>query len=133
MNMKVLGASTALGLLLSGVSAQGHHSFAAEFDADKPVKLLGTVTRIEWTNPHVWIYLDVKGPDGHVVNWAIEATAPNTMHRQGFRMDRLPPGTVLMVDGYLAKKGPPRAKGRRVTLPDGQVLVVAPSDGPDPR
>jgi hypothetical protein len=127
MNRKVLGASTALGLLLSSASALGHHSFAAEFDADKPVRLQGAITKIEWTNPHVWIYLDVKGPDGKVVNWAIETTAPNAMSRRGFHKDALPAGTVLIVYGYLAKQGPPKAKGLTVTLSDGQVLVVASS------
>src|ERR1700733_5384535 len=95
MNRKVLGASTALGLLLPGASALGHHSFSAEFDADKPVRLEGAISRLERTNPHVGIYLDVKGPDGKVVNWAIEATAPNAMSRRGFHKEALPPGTVL--------------------------------------
>jgi hypothetical protein len=129
MNRKVLGASTALGLLLSGASVLGHHSFSAEFDADKPVRLEGAISRIEWTNPHVWIYLDVKGPDGKVVSWAIETTAPNAMSRRGFHKDALPPGTVLIVYGYLAKKGPPRAKGQTVTLSSGQVLTVASGTG----
>jgi hypothetical protein len=126
MNAKVLGASTALGLLLSGASALGHHSFAAEFDADRPVRLNGTITKIEWTNPHASIYLDVKGPDGKVVNWAIETTAPNAMSRMGFHRDALPAGTVLSVYGYLAKLGPPKAKGLTVTLSNGRSWLCRP-------
>lgn len=113
--------------LLSGLSVQAHHSFAAEFDADKPVKLQGTVTKMEWVNPHSWIYIDVKGEDGSVVNWAIETGAPNAMFRRGFRKDSLPIGTQIVVDGYQAKNGTAKANGRNVTLPDGRVLFVGSS------
>ena len=107
--------------------AIAHHSFAAEYDADKPVTLTGSVTKMAWINPHSWIYIDVKGKDGSVVNWAIETGAPNAMFRRGFRKDSLPVGTQIVVDGYQAKNGTAKANGRNVTLPDGRVLFVGSS------
>jgi hypothetical protein len=114
-------------LLLSGVPVWAHHSFAAEFDAKKPVQLRGTVTKMEWTNPHVWIYLDVKGPDGKVVNWMIEAGGPNVLFRRGFTKDSLPVGTEILVTGFQSKDGANRANGKDVKLPDGQTLFLGSS------
>ena len=115
------------GLILCAKTASAHHSFAAEFDADKPVKLKGVVTRMDWFNPHAWIYLDVKGDDGKVANWGIETGAPNALLRRGFTKDYLKPGTEIVVEGYRAKDGSMRANGSTVTLPDGKKLFLGTS------
>ena len=115
------------GLLLNATLVFAHHSFAAEFDAKKPVKLRGTVTKMEWINPHAWIHVDVKGPDGKVVNWMIEAGTPNTLFRRGFTKNSLAPGTEILVDGYQSKDGSNRANGRDVTFPDGRKLFLGSS------
>src|ERR1700735_1463361 len=104
--------------------ASAHHSFAAEYDADKPVTLTGSVTKMAWINPHSWIYVDVKKLDGNVENWAVEAGHPGTWIRAGFTKESLPPGTVILVNGYRAKDGALRANGRDITLPDGRSLFV---------
>ena len=120
-------AMAGLGLLLSTVPLVAHHAFASEFDATKPVQLKGTVTKMEWINPHSWIHIDVKKPDGTVENWAVEAGAPNAMFRRGFRTDSLAPGTEVLVDGWLAKSKPLTANGRNIKLPNGQTLFVGSS------
>ena len=107
--------------------ALAHHSFAAEFDADKPVKVKGTVTKMEWVNPHVWIHLDVKQPDGKVENWAFEAGTPSVLFRRGFTRQSLLPGTEILIDGYQAKAGGNRGNGRDVTFPDGKTLFMGSS------
>ena len=126
-------------LLLAGVSlVRGHHSFAAEFDANKPVQLRGSVVRVEWINPHTWIHIDVKEPDGRVERWMIEGGTPNTLLRRGLTRNSLPQGTEILVDGYRAKNGTNRANGRDLTFPDGRRLFMgssgigAPKDGKDP-
>ena len=101
-----------------------HHAFTAEFDANKPVKLRGVVTKVELINPHSWIHIDVKEPDGTVVNWAIEGGTPNTLFRMGITKDSLPAGTEVLVDGYQAKDGSRRANGRDITLPDGKKVFI---------
>jgi hypothetical protein len=114
-----------------------HHSFAAEFDANGPVTLRGTVTRMEWINPHSWIHIDVKNPDGTVTEWMIEGGTPNTLYRRGFTKDALKTGTEIVVVGYKAKNGAHRANGRDLMLPDGRRLFLgssgtgAPLDGSD--
>jgi hypothetical protein len=114
-----------------------HHSFAAEFDANKPIQLKGTVVKVEWINPHTWIHVDVKEPDGKVTRWMIEGGTPNTLLRQGLTRASLPQGTEILVDGYRAKSGANRANGRDVTFPDGRRLFMgssgtgAPRDGRD--
>ena len=119
--------------ILAGAQASAHHAFAAEFDAKKPVKLRGTVTKMEWINPHAWVHIDVKKDDGSVDEWMIEAGTPNTLLRRGFTRDSLKPGTEIIVDGYQSKDGSLRANGRDVTLPNGQTLFLgtASSDAPD--
>lgn len=108
-------------------SASAHHAFAAEFDAKKPVNFKGTITKMEWVNPHTWLHVDVKGPDGKVVNWAIEAGTPNVLFRRGFKKETLLPGTEIAIDGYQAKDGSHRANGRDLTFADGRKLFLGSS------
>jgi len=116
-----------VGLFLNAAPVLAHHAFAAEFDAKRPVQLKGTVSRMEWINPHAWIHVDVKSPDGTVVNWMIEAGTPNTLFRRGFTKDSLQPGTEIFVDGYQAKDGSNKANGRDITFPDGRKLFLGSS------
>jgi hypothetical protein len=124
---KLAVAIAAAGLLLNAAPVFAHHAFAAEFDAKKPVKMRGTVTKMEWINPHAWIYIDVKDADGKVVQWMIEAGTPNTLFRRGLTKNSLAPGTEILVDGYQSKDGSNRANGRDVTFPDGRKLFLGSS------
>jgi len=117
-------AAAVLFLVLAVKPALAHHAFAAEFDAKRPIKLRGTVTKMEWINPHAWIHIDVKKPDGTVEEWMIEAGTPNTLLRRGFTKDSLKAGTEVVVDGYQSKDGSLRANGRDITLPNGQTLFL---------
>ena len=110
-----------------------HHAFAAEFDSKRPIKLRGTVTKMEWINPHAWIHIDVKMPEGATEEWMIEAGSPNTLLRRGLTRESLKPGTEILVEGYQSKDGTLRANGRDVTLPNGQTLFLGSSnpDAPD--
>src|SRR5271154_1968487 len=130
MRTKLAMAVAGVGLLLSAAPVWAHHAFAAEFDSTKPVKLRGTVTKMEWINPHAWIHIDVKNADGTVTSWMIECGSPNTLFRRGVTKDSLPAGTEVLVDGYLAKDGSNRANGRDVTLTDGKKLFLG-SSNPD--
>jgi len=117
-------AGAAVLLTLAAAPGWAHHSFAAEFDARQPVNFTGTVTRMQWTNPHVWIHVDVTQPDGTVEKWAIEAGTPNVLFRRGFTKDSLKAGTEIIVDGYRAKDGSHRANGRDLTFVDGRTLFL---------
>ena len=137
MRTKVLGVIAGVGILAAAVPALAHHAFSAEFDANKPLKLTGTVTKMEWINPHAWIHMDVKQPDGKVISWMIEGGTPNTLFRRGFTKTSLTPGTEIVVDGYQAKDGTNKGNGRDVTFKDGRKLFLgssgtgAPQDGRD--
>ena len=112
------------GFLMAGVPVWAHHAFAAEFDSSRPVKLTGTVTKWELVNPHSWIHLDVKGPDGKVTEWMVEGGSPNALFRLGFTKDSLPPGTEIVVEGYAAKDGANRAVGANLTFTNGKRLFM---------
>ena len=129
MRMKLATVVGIVGLAICGgaASVSAHHAFAAEFDANKPVSFKGTITRMEWVNPHTWMHIDVKKPDGTTENWAIEAGTPNVLFRRGFTKESLLPGTEVVVDGYQAKDGSHRANGRDLTFPDGRKLFLGSS------
>ena len=116
------------GLLMAAAPMWAHHAFAAEFDAQKPVKLKGTVAKVEFINPHSWIHMDVKDADGKVTRWMVEGGSPNALFRRGVTKDALPQGTEISVDGYQAKDGSNRANGRDITFADGKKLFVGGSN-----
>jgi hypothetical protein len=110
--------------LVAAWPARAHHAFASEFDAKKPVKFTATVTKMEWINPHAWMHVEVKKPDGTTENWMIEAGSPNSLFRRGITKDTVRVGMQVVVDGYQARDGSRRANGRDVTLPEGKKLFL---------
>ena len=122
-----LAVLAAAGALFAAVPVWAHHAFSAEFDANAPVKLRGTVTKWELVNPHSWIHLDVKGPDGKVTEWMVEGGSPNALFRLGFTKDSLPPGTEIIVEGYAAKDSANRAVGASLTFTNGKKLFLSSS------
>jgi len=135
---KTIGAVAAAALGALAAPAIAHHSFAAEFDANDPVELKGTITKMEWINPHSWLHIDVKNPDGTTTAWMIEGATPNTLLRRGFTRDNVKAGTEITIVGYRAKNGANRANGRDLVLADGSRLFMgspgtgAPEDGAEP-
>ncbi|HEY7334253.1 MAG TPA: DUF6152 family protein [Bryobacteraceae bacterium] len=120
-NTNVCIAIATLGLACA-IPLAAHHSFAAEFDGSKAIRLRGKLTKIEWTNPHSYFYVDVAGDNGAVVNWSCEAGSPGALSRRGFKRGDIKLGDTLIVDGYLAKDGSHLVDARRVTLPDGRIV-----------
>jgi hypothetical protein len=137
MRVKLVFAAVSLGSVLATAPLFGHHAFAAEYDALKPVSLSGTLTKLEWSNPHAWLHVNVKDDQGKVVNWAIEFGSPNALLRRGLRKTDFPEGLQVVVSGYRAKNGSPTANATTVKLPDGRDLFTgssgtgAPVEGPE--
>ena len=146
MRTKLSLAVVGLGLLLAAVPVVAHHAFSSEFDAERPIRLEGTITKMEWINPHAWIHLRASKPDGTTEVWMVEGGTPNTLFRRGLTRDSLALGTEIVVEGYQSKDGagagtdesPLKANGRNITFPDGRKLFLgssgtgAPRDGTDP-
>jgi hypothetical protein len=116
-----------IGVLLSGAQGSAHHAFAAEYDANQKITLQGTIVKMDWVNPHAWLFIDVKGPDGKVEQWVLEFGAPNALYRRGWRKDSLPVGSDVTVVGYRAKNGSRTVNARDVILPDGKKLFAGSS------
>jgi hypothetical protein len=117
------------GILTAATLVSGHHSFAAEYDRAQPVQVTGVVTKVEWTNPHIWFYVDVTGEDGTVTNWGFSGGAPGILQRRGISRDAMKIGDTVMVEGFRARDGSNNASGGRVTFPDGrQVFTASPED-----
>lgn len=137
MSRKLWLVAAGVSLLIGSRQAVAHHAFSAEFDADAPVKLQGPITKVELINPHAWIHMEHKTPDGQVEKWAVEGGTPNTLQRRGITRDTIKIGTVIVVLGYRSKDGSMRANGRDITFPDGRTLFMgssgtgAPRDGKD--
>ena len=137
--MRTMTGSLLMGaLLVAAAPVVAHHAFSAEFDATKPVRLQGVITKMEWINPHSWMHVDVTNDDGSIDSWMIEAGPPGALVRRGWRKDSVQPGTEVFIEGYQALDGTNKANGRDVTLPDGTKLFAgssgtgAPLDGRDP-
>jgi hypothetical protein len=127
----ILVVLAAAGALYAVRPAQAHHAFAAEYDVDKPVTLTGTLARMEWVNPHGWIYMDVKQPDGTTKRWTIEASGPSQMVRRGLKKTDFVDGMPLVVKGYQGKKDPALANGRTLVLADGRSFYIGSVGGPN--
>jgi DNA/RNA endonuclease YhcR with UshA esterase domain len=135
LKIQILGVIATAGVWMAVAPVVAHHSFSAEFDISKPITVTGAVTSVRWSNPHAWVYIDVRGDDGTVVNWAFETRTANALYRSGWRKDDLEPGTVVTIEGWLARNGTPTGNTSTITLPDGRRLLsgTAPSDETAPR
>jgi hypothetical protein len=129
MRAQIWAVVAGLGLLAGTGTVAAHHAFSAEFDADKPIELTGTVTKVDFINPHGWIHMDVKKPDGTVEKWSIEMGTVGTLLRRGLTKDVIPPGLQIKIAGYLARDGSKKANGRTITLADGKSLDLGSSIG----
>lgn len=126
------GSLVALGLMALATPAMAHHSFEAEYDGTKIMTFTGIVTKVDWVNPHAWVYVDVKNPDGTVTNWGLESGAPNALYRAGWRKDDLKVGDTVTFEAFLAKDGSHTAAARQVKLPDGRkVFAGSAASGPE--
>ena len=123
----ILGGAVSLAALIASVPVHGHHAFAAEYDRDKPITLTGAMTKLEWTNPHARIYIDVKDDKGEVVNWDFELGPPNGLMRRGWNRNSLKAGQVVTIEGFLSKTNPRGANARAVKLPDGRQVFAGSS------
>ncbi len=121
---------TVVGFCLAEMPAMAHHSFAAEYDRDKPVKVTGTITKFDLTNPHSWIYVEVKGADGKAATWGFETASLIAMFRRGFKKDTLKAGMLVTVEGFQAKDGTHTANGQKLTLPDGKLMILGSEESP---
>jgi hypothetical protein len=127
---KLAALALSAGLIVTAAPVLAHHSFAAEFDEKQPITLTGALTKMDWVNPHGWIYIDVKTADGKVESWAIESGAPNALLRRGLRRTDFPVGVKVIVKGFRAKNGTPTANGQSVTFEDGRNFFLGASDAP---
>jgi len=132
MKLQPLAFLSATALLTAAVPAAAHHSFAAEFDIEKPIEIHGTLTGMDWVNPHGWLYVDVTNDDGSVTNWAVEAGGATQLLRRGLRKTDFPAGTEVVVNGYLARSGEPVVNGRSVTTTDGRNFFLGSEAGGAP-
>jgi uncharacterized protein DUF6152 len=130
MALKIPVAVACLGLLLSEMPAWAHHSFAAEYDHLKPIKITGTITRFDLANPHSWIYLEAKDNDGKAATWAFETASLLALYRRGFKKDSLKPGMLVTIEGFLAKDGTRTGNGQKLTLPDGNIVILGTEENP---
>ena len=130
MALKIPAAIACLGLLLSEMPMRAHHSFAAEYDHLKPIKIAGTITRFDLANPHSWIYLEAKDNDGKVATWAFETASLLALYRRGFKKDSLKPGMMVTIEGFLAKDGTRTGNGQKLTLPDGNIVILGTEENP---
>ena len=131
MRLKLLGIVSGVGLVFAVAPLWAHHAFSAEFDANRPIKLKGTVTQWELVNPHSWLHIDVKNEDGTVTNWMIEGGSPNALLRLGVTKKSLPPGTEIIVEGYQARDRGNLAVGKNITFADGKRMLLGSSAPPD--
>jgi len=127
MKSVLMAAALAVGVFAATAPVLAHHAFAAEFDRDKPVTLVGKVSKIEWVNPHTWIHMEVTDKSGKVVTWRVEGGAPNALMRRGWNRNSIKLGEAITVDGFLAKDGSPTANGSQVKTADGRILGAASS------
>ncbi len=135
MKNRLILSMAALGLLAASAPVFAHHAFAAEYDAKQFITVKGSLTKVEWINPHAWLHVDVKDEGGNVVNWSVEFGAPNALLRRGLRKTDFPAGTEVVIEGYRAKNGTATLNGRSVKLPDGRNLFTggsAPDEQPQP-
>ena len=132
MRLKIGAIATAI-VWIAVAPAAAHHAFSAEFDVAKPITLTGKVTSVLWSNPHAWIYIDVQGDDGKVVNWGLEFGGANSLYRRGWRQDDVAPGTLVTIEGFQARSGTPIGNARSMTLPDGRRLFSGVANEGAPR
>lgn len=131
MKRRIFLAALAAGALWAAQPVLAHHPFAAEYDVNKPVTLTGTLARMEWVNPHGWIYMDVKGPDGTVKRWTVEASGPGQMNRRGLKRSDTVDGMPLVIKGYQHRREPTHANGRTLILADGRSFYIGAVGGPN--